>query len=416
MNVVLVLLPVCGAAVVACVNGTYNRAIRRIALSFALVTFAASFLCTKLSVLPDILRSELSPLDLSVAAVLSGSFFFVLLARGLAARSETICALLFMAAGLMAILAKGLEQFLFAVLFVWVLAALLLQLRGLEKRESALRSLGGAAVLSVVLGIAALLGAYRNVLLGLSMVCLLGAFPAHLWLPRVLAQASFLLAVLAPVVMTRVAAAGYVTFCASEPNGVFAILGLAGVLWCSCASIASANLGEKLGYLVGVQSSLALWAIGKGVPETALLFLLVTAPPTVLWAIGSGILFGRLKHLDLEHIQGIGPQLPRLNLVFIAAVLGVALFPGTSSFAGIVLLLKHAGTWWERLGVGGAAVLLFISAGYAYLRLAFGEVSKELRRAGDLNRRELAAVIPVGLCVAVGLWPGFVKLIKGLIM
>jgi NADH:ubiquinone oxidoreductase subunit 4 (subunit M) len=147
----------------------------------------------------------------------------------------------------------------------------------------------------------------------------------------------------------------------------------------------------------------------------AVLVLLLTLPPTVLWGVGSSILYDRLKYLNLDRLHGIGTQLPRMNLLFVAGAAGIAFFPGSSAFPGLVLLVEEVGPEAQTWGVAAAAVLLFLSAGQVYMQLAFGETPEDLRRAGDLNSRELAAVIPLGLCVAAGLWPGLHSILRTLL-
>ena len=413
MNLALFLFLGAGAVTVVYMRGARSRTFRKIALVAAGLTFAGSFFVTTVPLFPSVLRSDLPPLEIGVVAALCGSFFFTLLGRGLAAKSETICSLLLMAAGLYAILAPSREQFLVALLLLWLLAGALLRMRGFERREPALRALVLAAGTSLGFGLAALVWPDVPWLLGVALVCLLGAFPAHFWMPQLLPEAPFLLAALAPIVLTRVAALAYVHFCPG-PNGLFAVFGLIGVLWCACASFAADNLRERLGYFVGAQSCLALWALGRGEPNVAVFFLLVTIPPTVLWGVGASILFDRLKYLSIDRLRGVGVQLPRMNMLLIAAAVGIAFFPGSSSFAGLASLLEKATIGLEPYLVGAAALLLFLSAGSAYVRICFGEVAEDLRRSGDLNSRELAAVIPVGLCVVVGLWPGIGALLRAL--
>jgi hypothetical protein len=396
------------------VSAARNRLIRKTAVVTAALIFAASFFATKLPVLSVLLRSELESLEIAVVAGLSGTFFFVMLARGLAAKNETVCALLLLASAIFGILAETLLYALFAVLPLWLLSGSLIRLRWQHGRGSPLRALTVAAAVCLTLGILALILDHPR-LRGLSLLCLLGAFPFHFWLPRLLPEAPFLLATLAPVVLTRYAVLTYVRFCPAVPIPSLSVLGLCGIFWCGFASLAADNLREKLGYFVGVQSALATWAIGNGAPEVALLFLLLTLPATVLWGVGASILYDRLKYLDVDRLHGIGTQLPRMNLLLATAAAGVALFPGSLSFPGLAILLEKvsptAGAW----AVGAASVLLFLSAGHVYVQIAFGEAPEDLRRAGDLNRRELAAVIPMGICVSAGLWPGLADVLRSLL-
>jgi NADH:ubiquinone oxidoreductase subunit 4 (subunit M) len=413
VNVVLILLPLAGTTAVALIKAANNRAIRRTAVVAAAATFGASIFAGTAPAVPGLLRAGLSPLETSLVITLCGCFFLVVVARGLAARSETICSLLLLSAFLLGIFAANRVVLVIALALLWLLVGTLLKLRGLEGRERALGSFAVAAGVSLAFGFGAVLS-HRPVLLQIALVCLLGAFPAHFWLPRMLPRSPFLLATLAPVLLTRLSVAAYVRFLPVEPNDLLAAFGLIGAVWCGTASLAGENLREKLGYFVGVQASFSLWAIGKGAPDAALLLILVTTPPTVLWGLGTSILFDRLKCLEADRLQGIGVQLGRLNLLLIFAALGIALFPGTVGFPGAVFLLEQVTSATEVWCLGAAVVLLLLSSGHAYVRVAFGETSDELRRSGDLNARELAAGVPLGLCVAAGLWPGLAGALRAI--
>jgi len=321
-----------------------------------------------------------------------------------------------MASTLFGVFAKTRFYAVVAALCLWALLGALIRLRGLEDRSRALRALGIAAALSLSFGAVGVVWERPAWIFEISLVALMGAFPLHFWLPNLVPYSPFLGATLAPILLGRFAAIACLNLCPVEPNAAFAVLGLAGALWCGCASFATDNLREKLGYFASAHGSLCLWAIGKGAPELAVLLMLVTLPGIVLWGLAASILYDRLKYLDLDRLRGLGAQLPRMNLLYIGAALGVAFFPGTSAFPGLVFLIERAPRGgWEVWGIGAAFLLLFLSAGATYVRMAFGETAEDVRRTGDLNVRELAAVIPLGLCVAAGLAPGLVDVQRSLI-
>jgi NADH:ubiquinone oxidoreductase subunit 4 (subunit M) len=415
VNLVLILIYLVGALLVAITDAARNRLIRGTALVIGALAFGGSLAAGKFPVFPELLRATLTALEGGLIAGVCGSFFFIMLARGLAAKSETIGALLLMASAVFGLFAATRAYALAAALLLWVFLAVLVRLRGLEERNRALRALAVAAAVSLGFGIAGILREQPSWIYGISLIALLGAFPLHFWLPQLMPEAPFLGSTLSPILVSRCAAAACLRFYPAEPNAAFAVLGLVGAVWCGCASFAAGNLREKLGYFAGVHASLALWAIGKGSPELAALILIVTLPGIILWGLGSSILFDRLKYIELERLRGIGAHLPRMNVLFILGALGIALFPGTSAFAALIVIVEKTETEGEVWRLGAAVVLLFLAAGSTYFRLAFGEVAEDLRRAGDLNRRELSAVIPLGCCVAAGLVPPLVSFLRGLL-
>ncbi len=403
------------------VSGRHVRAIRVVALVATGVAFAATLVpLAARQWVPAALRSDLPSRDAWLFAALAGSFFVTFLARGLAAKAESIASLFLMAAGLFAVVAPNVESFYAALLALWVSGGVLLRLRGIEGKAIAFRAFGTAAVLSLGLGLAALLlkrhGVLASVspsLLGFSLLCVLCAFPLHFWMPVALPSAPFLLATLVPVVFARVGIAGFVHFARVDTvAGLLCALGLVGTCWCACATFAADNLREKVTYLLCAQSSLCAWAVGKGLAREAEVLLLAATPAAVLLGIGVSILYDRLKYLDCTRLCGIAAHLPRMHCLLAVAMLGVVFLPGSASFLGLWLLLPYAITAWEMALLACALLVLFFAGGHTYMRVCFGEGGDDLRRAGDLNTRELAAVIPLAALVLAGLWPGLSKVLR----
>ena len=85
------------------------------------------------------------------------------------------------------------------------------------------------------------------------------------------------------------------------------------------------------------------------------------------------------------------------------------------SFSGVIVLCEGATTAWEVWSIAAAMVLVFFSGAGAYIRICYGEISEDMRRAGDLNMRELTALIPLALCALAGLWPGVTNALRTLL-
>ena len=201
----------------------------------------------------------------------------------------------------------------------------------------------------------------------------------------------------------------------NEAGTVLAYGGLAGMIWCALAACAANNLREKTAYLLGVHSAVSFWLVGRGCGDAALFFLVTTTPPAVLLGIGVSVLNDRLKFLDMDRLHGIGTQLPRIRLLLIFGMLGIAFFPGSSSFSGFVVVLEQAGPGAELWIAVGACVLAFLAGGQAFVSICFGDPPEEVRRAGDLNRRELWGVVPLEILSAAGLWPGLTQYLRTLV-
>jgi NADH-quinone oxidoreductase subunit M len=122
----------------------------------------------------------------------------------------------------------------------------------------------------------------------------------------------------------------------------------------------------------------------------------------------AGMLYDRTHDRTINNYGGLHQVMPRFVVVlsiFTVASFGV---PGTGNFIGEFLVL--AGTWSHSYPMV-LLVLVGIVLGAAYMlgmfqRLVLGPVSAQSAILHDLNRREMACVIPLALAVfVIGLYP-----------
>jgi len=119
-----------------------------------------------------------------------------------------------------------------------------------------------------------------------------------------------------------------------------------------------------------------------------------------------GIIYDRLHTREIDRYGGLSINMPRYALFFMLFTMASVGLPGTSGFVGEVLALSgvyQISSWVAAVcGTGvilGAAYML-----YLYRRVAFGDQKNADAAAMlDLDWRELAMVIPLGLAV---LWMG----------
>ena len=350
----------------------------------------------------------------ALAAAVMGAFFFALLARGLAARAETLSTLILMAVVALGLSTPRLEIFLPVVLAIWALVGMIVRVRGLDAKRYAVRALVVAAAVSIgCLVPAAFLpdSGVKHTLTTAGLMCLLGVFPFHFWMPEVLPSAPFLAATLIPVAWPRLAMAALVRDGAAYgAGGAVSFLGLGGALWCALAGLAARDLRRKVGYAAGVHAALCAWAIGGGHAAEARTFLLAAVPAMALLGIVVSILYDRLKVFEIDRVRGIATHLPRLHAVLVVAMAGVACVPGASTFPALTVLLEQARAPWECGVLAAALLALFLSIGHAYVSICLGE--DDGLRAGDLNSRELAALVPLAVFVLTGLWPGLAAFLQ----
>jgi NADH-quinone oxidoreductase subunit M len=124
----------------------------------------------------------------------------------------------------------------------------------------------------------------------------------------------------------------------------------------------------------------------------------------------AGMLYDRTHDRMISNYGGLNQVMPRFALVL--SIFTVASFglPGTGNFIGEFLVLvgtvAHSYLMVLLVLVGivmGAAYMLWM-----YQRLVLGPVSPQSASLHDLNRREMACVIPLALAVfVIGLYPNF---------
>ena len=125
----------------------------------------------------------------------------------------------------------------------------------------------------------------------------------------------------------------------------------------------------------------------------------------------AGALYDRTHDRTINNYGGLHQVMPRFAVVLSLFTVASFGLPGTGNFIGEFLVL--AGTW-SHSYLMVLLVLAGIVLGAAYMlgmfqRLVLGPVSPQSATLHDLNRREIACVIPLALAVfVIGLYPTFV--------
>jgi NADH-quinone oxidoreductase subunit M len=258
--------------------------------------------------------------------------------------------------------------------------------------------------------------------------------PLHTWLPLAHVEAPTAGSVLLAGVLLKIGAYGFLRLClpltpdAALSVGVPLIGGLAviGIVYGSLCALAQDDIKKLVAYssvshlgfcmlgmfalnLSGLSGGL-LQMVNHGL-STGALFLLV------------GMLYERYHTRMMADYGGLGARLRLLACFMVFIVLTSIGLPGLNGFVGEVLVLMGAfDLQWERRqwpwrGVVGATGVV-LGAWYLLTmlqRVFFGPVREPSVPAeaghdhgpvGDLNLRELAALVPIAvLCVAIGVYP-----------
>ena len=261
------------------------------------------------------------------------------------------------------------------------------------------------------------------VLFALAFAIKVPMFPFHTWLPDAHVQAPTGGSVILAGVLLKMGTYGLVRFClplfpnaAAEQAILFGVLAVVGIIYGALVSRAQPDAKKLVAYssvshlgfvvlgifaftLTSLQGAM-IQMVNHGL-STGALFLLV------------GMLYERRHTRQMADFGGIAKSVPLLTFFMVLTALASAGLPGLNGFVGEFLILVGA----FSSDVPGMAVLtaaattgVILAAIYLLWMISrtfFGPLTKEANRTmPDLNRRELATVLPLGaLMLLMGVYP-----------
>ncbi|NLB96235.1 MAG: NADH-quinone oxidoreductase subunit M [Armatimonadetes bacterium] len=246
-------------------------------------------------------------------------------------------------------------------------------------------------------------------------------FPLHTWLPDAHVEAPTAGSVILAGVLLKMGTYGFLRFCLTlfpEASYRFApilvALALVGIVYGALVALAQQDIKKlvayssisHLGFVMlglfalnapGLQGSL-LQMINHGI-STGALFLLV------------GMIYERRHTRLISDYGGLWKQMPLFSALFLVVALSSIALPFTNGFVGEFLILLgafNARVVWAAIAVSG----MILSAAYMlwmYQRVFFGPLENpENRNLADLNRRELAILVPIVVLIfSIGVAPRF---------
>ena len=243
--------------------------------------------------------------------------------------------------------------------------------------------------------------------------------PVHTWLPDAHVQAPTAGSIILAGVLLKMGAYGFLRF--SLPmlpdatvhySTLMLVLSAVAIIYGGLLALAQDDLKKLVAYssishmgfvtlgifalnLRGMEGSI-LQMFNHGI-TTGALFLLV------------GLIYERTHTRSIADYGGLMKAAPVFTIFLALFVLSSMALPGTNSFVGELLIL--AGAFGANMAVGAAAIVgALLAAAYLlgmFRRAALGPASVGLRhKIWDLDRRELAAIVPLAVFVFwVGLYP-----------
>lgn len=258
------------------------------------------------------------------------------------------------------------------------------------------------------------------VLLALSAMVRMGAFPLHGWVPVLLARGPIgLLVALGNIqagvhLLTRVAMPA-MPDAVGEMAPFFAAVGLLGSLAGSTLAVVQNDLRRAVGMVMVSQTGMVLQGLAmrnaQGVAgalfEAAAMGLSATGLTLIIGAVES-----RAGTTDVTKLGGVAQRAPRMAGLFVAFAYATVGFPGSPTFVGEDLLLH--GIIEHHPVVASVMLVATVLNGVALFRLIgrgfLGpdpDRARSPRVAEDLLPREFVAVVAIfALTLGGGLLPG----------
>jgi len=243
-------------------------------------------------------------------------------------------------------------------------------------------------------------------------------FPFHTWLPDAHVEAPTAVSVILAGVLLKMGTYGLLRISypilpdqATNFMVPMAVLGAINILYGAFCAMAQTDMKKlvayssvsHMGYVLLGMSSMTVAGMNGAVFQmfnhgtiTAMLFLCV------------GVIYDRAHHREINGFGGLGLQLPVYTSVFSFALFAALGLPGLSGFVSEAMVFMGAFpvhrtiTMISTLGIViGAAYVLWMLQ-----RVFLGPKNDKYDELPDINARELATLVPIGLIVLLlGVYP-----------
>ena len=240
----------------------------------------------------------------------------------------------------------------------------------------------------------------------------------HGWLADAHGEAPTAGSVILSGLLLKMGAYGLIRFCLSmlpEASAAFAplIQGLSvlAILYGGAMALAQPDFKRLIAYSSIAHMgfvTLGIFGLNTQSIQGAVLQMVNHGITTGALFLVAGMLYDRTHDRTINNYGGLHQVMPRFAVVLSLFTVASFGLPGTGNFIGEFLVL--AGTWSHSYFMV-LLVLVGIVLGAAYMlgmfrRLVLGPVSPQSATLHDLNRREIACVIPLALAVfVIGLYP-----------
>ncbi|HOW85404.1 MAG TPA: NADH-quinone oxidoreductase subunit M [Candidatus Aminicenantes bacterium] len=257
---------------------------------------------------------------------------------------------------------------------------------------------------------------------GLAFAVKVPLFPLHTWLPDAHVEAPTAASVLLAAVLLKMGAYGFVRLglplfpqAAAAFAPALSVLAVIGVVYGGLMALVQKDMKSLVAYSSVSHMGLimlAVFSLNFEATEGALFQMINHGLSTGALFLCVGILYERTGTRVIADHGGAAARMPIFAGLFLASMLSSAGLPGLNGFAGEILCFFGIFRTSRVMAVLGVSTVI-LSAVYLlglYRRVMHGPLKAPGdRRLCDLDRRELAMLVPiVVLMVFLGLFPGTV--------
>ena len=247
-------------------------------------------------------------------------------------------------------------------------------------------------------------------------------FPLHTWLPDAHVEAPTAGSVLLAAVMLKIGTYGFLRFAvpffpqvALSPavTHLVVVLAVIGIIYGALVAMVQPDIKKLVAYSSVSHLGfvmLGIWGVSVISVQGALMVMISHGISTGALFLLIGMIYERRHTRMIDEYGGIARVVPVFSLILTVVALSSIGLPGLNGFVGeFLVLLGSFGAYPWATGIATTGVIF--AAAYllwALQRMIFNRLDNpENERLSDLNRRELAVLIPliVGI-VWLGLFPG----------
>ncbi len=245
-------------------------------------------------------------------------------------------------------------------------------------------------------------------------------WPFHTWLPDAHTEAPTAGSVILAGVMLKMGTYGFLRFAiplfpdvAREAAPIFMALAVVGIVFGALLALVQPDLKRlvayssvsHLGFVV-----LGIFALNPQGVEGAIYQMLNHGISTGSLFLLVGMLYLRRHTREISEFGGLWQSIPIYAGIFMVVMLSSVGLPGLNGFVGefLILLGAYLHTWLAALFAVSGLILGALYLFYAYERVMFGPITKDVNKAlPDLSLREIAVMVPLlGLMFFMGFYPG----------